>query len=464
MENAGPARSFPNADGEHGLPPPIGIVRATTYAAGNFGKNVLWGAADLTLLYLMTDLMKIDAAVAGWAILISMIANMVLDPIIGNMVDTTRSPFGRSGPYILLGAPLFAGAFACLYTLPSLGVSALPITLAVLIIFRISFSIMDAPHNALLGTIVRSGKARSFVSALRLFFSSVATLTVAATLSGIVGMKGSETADLISRNAIFLAVLSVTAMYAGVFAVRRFDHPHLTWRIRPERLSIPPALFRSRPVVLMLAIIIVLGTGVPLFAKMIVFHAAHVAHDPARAGLILAAMSLGQMAGLIGCTFAARRMASVQLLALIMVCLIMVSLAVLMTGDGGWLADCLLAACFGACVSAAFTVIWVFVAECADEVRNTAALEANGAIFGLAIVAIKLGQGIAAAVAGSVLTMANYTPEGANSALVTAAITGLRGGGPLLAAIVVTFACWRMWQTQARSAQATADREPDCAG
>ena len=34
---------------------PPSKLRSTGYAAGNFGKNILWSAADLTLLFLMTD-------------------------------------------------------------------------------------------------------------------------------------------------------------------------------------------------------------------------------------------------------------------------------------------------------------------------------------------------------------------------------------------------------------------------
>jgi glycoside/pentoside/hexuronide:cation symporter, GPH family len=426
------------------LPPPIGIVRATIYSAGNFGKNVLWGAADLTLLYLMTDIMKIDPAVAGWVILISMVANVIFDPIIGNMVDSTASPLGRSGPYIVVGAPLFAGSFACLYALPALGVSSLPITLVVLVVFRLSFSIMDAPHNALLGTIIQNGQARSVVSALRLFFSSASNLTVAVTLSGVVSMKGIDTAALIARNAALLSLVSVVVMFAGVFAVRRYDNPQPIWRLRLNQSVIPADVARARPVLKMMGLIVVLGSGAPLFPKMIVFHAVHVAHDPSRSGLMLIAMALGQIAGLACWTYVGRKLTSRELLLVIMICLSIVSLVVLVAGDGGRFVDCALAAGVGACVAGAFTAIWVIVAECADEFRTQTGRHATGAIFGLAIVAIKLGQGIAAAFAGSVLTWVDYAPDGANSSSASIAIGALRGGGPLLAALAVAFMCQRL--------------------
>ena len=77
-------------------------LRAIGYAAGNFGKNILWSAADLTLLFLMTDLIGIDPTTAGLAILVSLLVNAVLDPVLGALADRARSPWGPSGPMMLI--------------------------------------------------------------------------------------------------------------------------------------------------------------------------------------------------------------------------------------------------------------------------------------------------------------------------------------------------------------------------
>ncbi|KAB7647459.1 MFS transporter [Polymorphobacter fuscus] len=75
----------------HLATPPIGRLQLIGYASGNFGKNLLWSTADLTLLFLFTDVMAVDPAVAGWVILASLCINALLDPLMGGLADRVRS-------------------------------------------------------------------------------------------------------------------------------------------------------------------------------------------------------------------------------------------------------------------------------------------------------------------------------------------------------------------------------------
>jgi GPH family glycoside/pentoside/hexuronide:cation symporter len=430
------------AEGQHPLAPSVSQPQLVGYAAGNFGKNLLWSTADLTLLFLFTDVMAIDPAVAGWVILASLCINALLDPLMGGLADRVRSPLGRSAPLILIGAPLCGLAFAGLYALPAAGSSSPVTAMLLLFAFRAAFAIMDAPHNAVLATLAGSAAKRGALSSLRFVFSSVATMAVVAVIPALVAARGPSGAQQLATIAGVAGGLSAVVMTIAALAVGKADRPVAGWRLAPAPRGSQLALLGTPPVLLVLVITFGLNVGLPLFGKMIVYHATYVVADAPRANLMLMAMVIGQIAGLPVWMLTLRRLPPADALGLAILAVVAAATAMAFGGGHTASSDALLALCFGLGAGGVYTIIWVVVADCADAFASSSGITATGLIFALAIVSIKLGQGVGAVVSGELLASAGYVPRVSTHAEIGATITGIQTGGPVIAGLITIALIW----------------------
>lgn len=85
------------------------------YAAGSFSKALLAVAMAAFMLYFYTDVCGIDSTVAATIILIAKIWDIINDPMMGAIIDRTRSKEGKcrfwlkymSVPGMVIGSAVF---------------------------------------------------------------------------------------------------------------------------------------------------------------------------------------------------------------------------------------------------------------------------------------------------------------------------------------------------------------------
>ncbi len=72
-----------------------------SYGYGDLASNFVWGMATSYLLFFYTDIFGISAAAVGTLFLITRIWDAVNDPLMGILVDRTRTKHGKARPYLL---------------------------------------------------------------------------------------------------------------------------------------------------------------------------------------------------------------------------------------------------------------------------------------------------------------------------------------------------------------------------
>ena len=428
-----------------------GWLRATGYALGNFGKNILWSAADLTLLFLLTDVLEVAPATAGFVLLGSLCVNAVLDPLMGALADRLRSPLGRNGTLILIGSPICAAAFALLYGLPALGIQSVTVATAVIVLFRVGFAVIDAPHNALLASMGGDKRQRGLLSGLRFMFSSLATLAIIGVVPAITAARDSGATDALALAGLFVGLASASAMAFAAWAARPWDNPEPRWSFAAARWTRLSYSLASAQIVAVLGLILVANTGVPIFAKMILYHANYVVGDAARSEQMLVAMVIGQIIGIVPWTLLVRRLPSSTVLTIAFTGVIMAAVAMATSGGATATVDMAIACLFGISAGGVYTLIWLPVADCADAFKRRSGVAAPGLIFALSIVAIKLGQGLGAVLTGLILTSAGYVPRVSTAADVGPTIAALQTAAPIVASLIcitlLTFSAMRRDET-----------------
>jgi len=105
-------------------PPPTGdltdrvpLPNKIGYACGAMADNLIMCAFSGLVLPVYNIALFINPTILGWAVAIPRALDAVIDPMMGNISDNTRSRWGRRRPYI------FSGAIACALILPLLWMS-----------------------------------------------------------------------------------------------------------------------------------------------------------------------------------------------------------------------------------------------------------------------------------------------------------------------------------------------------
>ncbi len=147
------------------------------FAAGDiFGGG---GQAIISVLYLifLTNVLRIEPALAGLVILISKVWDAVFDPFLGVLTDNTRTKLGRRRPYILAGGLLLVPAMALLWlpvNFSSQWGKALYVTAAYLFYNTVA-SIIAVPYSSMSTEITADFSKCNTVNVLRLVVSLTAT-------------------------------------------------------------------------------------------------------------------------------------------------------------------------------------------------------------------------------------------------------------------------------------------------
>lgn len=140
---------------------PLGMRVA--YSVSTLGFGAFEGSARYFLLIFYSQVAGLDAALAGLAIGISLVADALFDPTIGAISDRTRNRLGRRHPYMgaaIIPAMLF---FYALWTPPS-GLSQYALFAYLLIVSamtRMSMSLFEIPSSSLLPEFTTSYEERT---------------------------------------------------------------------------------------------------------------------------------------------------------------------------------------------------------------------------------------------------------------------------------------------------------------
>jgi GPH family glycoside/pentoside/hexuronide:cation symporter len=142
------------------------------WASGDFGFNIFWQALNLLMLPFYTDVLGLDARLAGSVFLIASLWDGFADTVIGAVADRTRSRWGSYRPYLLFASPLVVVAFMlCFLTpdAPQLGLFLY--ALMSQLFLRTSYSLVSIPYSSLSARISSDADERASMAGWRMFFA-----------------------------------------------------------------------------------------------------------------------------------------------------------------------------------------------------------------------------------------------------------------------------------------------------
>jgi Na+/melibiose symporter-like transporter len=97
--------------------PRITAGTRSVYGAGGAGYGVLYNAHYFVLIY-YSQVLGLDAGLAGLAVGISLVADAITDPLVGYLSDSTRSRWGRRHPWLYASILPLGASFYLLWNPP----------------------------------------------------------------------------------------------------------------------------------------------------------------------------------------------------------------------------------------------------------------------------------------------------------------------------------------------------------
>ena len=186
----------------------------------------------------LTKALGMPTALAGTIPLIGKVWDAVTDPLMGNIVDRTKSRFGAKRFYLLIGSIFSAITFVLLWT--TINTDSMMVMyiyyVAMYMIFSTGFTIVMVPYNALLPDMVEDYVTRSKFSGVRTICS-----TFGAILAGLIPTV------LIQDNTNSSSYFTVAVIFSVIFLVAILITFFGTWeRQKPVvKISFKESLIQS---------------------------------------------------------------------------------------------------------------------------------------------------------------------------------------------------------------------------
>ncbi len=236
---------------------PMGPLAA--YATGSFGMGVWVTVPGLLLLYFLTDVVGVAAALAGLTLLVPKIIDVVVHPLIGSRSDRQARRVGHRRRMMVSGV-LLGGAMVGMFTVPP-GLEGPAAALWVGVWFvlgNLLFATFQVPYLTTPSDLIVGYHERTRIFMFRMLFLTVGLLGAGVAAPALVASE--QRADYTRMAAILCVVMVVSAVVAiaGVGALTRacgFRTPsegaghsvvadvRIAWRDRDFRMLVLSYLF-----------------------------------------------------------------------------------------------------------------------------------------------------------------------------------------------------------------------------
>ena len=448
----------------------LSLPRTWGYGLGDFGINLFFISAMTYLMYFYTDVFGISAAAAGSVIFVARIIDAVTDPLMGMVMDRTRSRWGGMRPYLLFGAVPLGLLAVLMFTVPDLSDGGkLAWAYATYIGFGIAFTVVGLPYSSLTARMTDDYDERTTLSTVRMACAFSGGLLVSVGMPWLVGLADTE-AEGYQRTMMLFAVVATVLIWVAfgstkeTFGTLDTQPRDQTPRARTP-LNLDPILHNPHLWVV-IGIFCCGMLGFTLRSAATPYYFKYYVERPDLIGsyflvtlgvMLIGLIAVPRIADLLGKTRSLYFGAVVTLLGCV--------LLYLMPKD----------AIFGIFASGALVALgatpvavlgWAMLPDTVEYAQLRHGVRADGLIYSTASFVQKLAKGVGGAVIGGMLAASGYVANVAQSVDTVNAIVGLMTWAPaiILLPLVVFAALHKLDEATHRDIVAQLQARKDQAG
>ena len=183
--------------------------RAWGYGLGDFGINLYFITALTYLTYFYTDVFGLAASAVVSLLVVARLIDAFTDPVMGLIIDRTKSRWGSMRPYLLFGALPMGVLLVLVFTVPDMDDTGKLIWAYVTyILFGITFTVVGLPYSSLTARLTNDYDERTTLSTVRMACAFSGGLVVSVCTLWLVGLADNEAEGF--RNTMLLYAVIAT--------------------------------------------------------------------------------------------------------------------------------------------------------------------------------------------------------------------------------------------------------------
>ncbi|MGA6204113.1 MFS transporter [Nocardia testacea] len=194
-----------------------------TYGLGSLATATYAMVPGLVLLHYLTNTLDVAAAAAGFVVLLPKLLDLVYNPVIGRLTDSTVSRLGPRRPWMIAGAVVLPLGFVAIFSAPVSGNGAAWWVGAALAVTGLGFSAFVIPYSVLPAELGASSAERTSMMVWRTAWLGAAMLVVAAVTSSFAGADDGDRHDY-RVLALVMGGVIVAGACGAIYSARESTH------------------------------------------------------------------------------------------------------------------------------------------------------------------------------------------------------------------------------------------------
>ena len=279
----------------------ISLREKISYGVAGAGGDLSYGMTNQFFANYMTDSLKLHTGFVGAMQLVCRIWDGINDPMMGTIVDNTRTKFGRFRPWILTGGVLNALVLVMMYANPGFsagGIGAYVWASAAFLLWGMSYTMYDIPYWSFVPALSRDPKERNTIASIPRLFCGIGSAAVSILTPSMVKKFGAgNEAYGLHRWSMILAVFCVVMVMITVTGTKERFIPEKKESITLKKAFV--TIKNNDQLLFFMITAICFNTGWYLTSTLGVYYFKHVMHQYDLYAVFAAIVGVGQMLGLV---------------------------------------------------------------------------------------------------------------------------------------------------------------------
>jgi len=185
------------------------------YAIGGLGKDMMFAMSTI-MLYYFNNLLGISSAFLGIMMMLVRVWDAVNDPMMGGLVDKTKSRWGKFRPWILVGTILNSIVLVVLFMNPDFVTNSVQQYVFVTVLYTLwgmTYTLMDIPFWSMIPALSTDTKERVGITVFARVFTSIGFIIVSAGYIFFAQLLGGGDSIANKTDGLFIFAIIVSVIF-----------------------------------------------------------------------------------------------------------------------------------------------------------------------------------------------------------------------------------------------------------
>lgn len=382
------------------------------HSFGIFGSSIIYAFLNTFLMKYYTDVIEITPAVIGTLFFIARIWDAINDPIMGLVVDKTKTRWGKFRPYVLITPLFIVISTILLFTVPDISMTGKIIYAYITyIIWGMIFTINDIPIWGLSSAVTKNIEERKkHVSFLNVF------QMIGNALPGIVGASLLVILGGASVGSSYTKLATIVAIIGGIGFIVAFYTTKERVKIPRKKenesfLQILKVAFSNRVMIVFVIFMLFNTSFGAVYTTINIYFAQYVLNDVNLLGLLMFMLVAGQIIGTIVGPLISIKLGNKRTLIINFVLYALLFTVYFFIGYESIVIVSVFTMIGGVLMGLPNVLMTAMLSDIGEYVHWKSDVKAEGVIFSTRTFGTKLSAGLIAFVVSLTLTLVNYVPN-----------------------------------------------------